>query len=249
MSVCCLLLIIFNVLCVVYKSFALLLFLSLWDKHGGHSLGLLHRVLSVAFWLVEAVQVTDSQEVSMEKTVLGLEIFPWKFWFPRAKQAGTPAYLAASSAVTPLHNSASFPSVLDSLSCTGLYGYRTADLHFHLTVSNIKKIAAVILQAVCFWISKCGSHKVKDHLSETWNRSWWQSFQNICLAWEVFASLILDTVWLSWIKQANWTFTVNYFIINSFILCRAVVISFLSCSFGSAVFGLLLFSGQKLCKQ
>ena len=86
----------------------------------------------------------------MEKTVLGLEIFPWKFWFPRAKQAGTPAYLAASSAVTPLQNSASFPSVLDSLSCTGLYGCGTADLHFHLTLSNIKKIAAVILQAVGF---------------------------------------------------------------------------------------------------
>ena len=170
----------FHVLCVVYKPFALLLFLGSWDKHGGHSLGLLHRVLSVAFWLVEAVQVTDSQEVSVEKTVLGLEMFPWKFWFvlglesfpwkfwfPRAKQAGTPAYLAASSAVTPLHNSACFPSVLDSLSCTGLCGYRTADLHVHLTVSNIKKIAADILQAVCFWISKCGSHKVKDHLPET----------------------------------------------------------------------------------
>ena len=104
---------------------------------------------------------------SQWKRLLGLEIFPWKFWFPRAKQAGTPAYLAASSAVTPSQNSASFPSVLDSLSCTGLYGCGTADLHFHLTLSNIKKIAAVILQAVGFWISKWGSHKVKDHLSET----------------------------------------------------------------------------------
>ena len=54
-----------KVLFGMHQSFTLLLRFSLWDKHGSHSLGFLHRILTMMCKLADAAWVTASLESSL----------------------------------------------------------------------------------------------------------------------------------------------------------------------------------------